>query len=200
MPPSSKIISRQDFPPQLQGLADMYLAYNIAAGQIRHRPGYLHDAVIGTGRQIPLLKGRFHQLLSPIRQLAIFFQYAVIHLGITDNIQLPEPVQLDFSGCHHPLADDGGFFRPDLRGYLLVGHPGHPDLNIKPVQKRARQLPSVLLDLRQAALAGNLAIPIVAAGAGIYYNRTLIRCNFAPTYAPTIKCYPLRLNPIFYAQ
>ena len=51
MPPSSKIISRQDFPPQLQGLTNMYLAYNIAAGQIRHRLGYLHDAVIGTGRR-----------------------------------------------------------------------------------------------------------------------------------------------------
>ena len=50
-----------------------------------------------------------HQLLGLICQLAIFFQYAVIHLGIADNIQLPEPVQLDFSGCHHPLANDGGF-------------------------------------------------------------------------------------------
>jgi hypothetical protein len=149
----------------LDRFADVGRADIRFSGQVRDRPADLENAVVGPGAQTELRHGRFQEPLPFLADRAEALDVARAHPGIGEDLAPLEARELALAGRAHAFPDLLGALGLDFRHDIPEPDLGDFELDIDPVEERARDLGVVpaSLSLRAVGLVRAQALENVLA-------------------------------------
>src|SRR5438552_7817751 len=113
--------------------------------------------------------GHTHQFLGGLSKLAVLFQLACSHAGVTIYLAVvAKPFLLAFAGMDDAFANGSGSFLSAFTGDVAIVDSRHFNVQIDAIKQRTRDALTVALYLDWAAAAFALEIAEVTARAGIH--------------------------------
>jgi hypothetical protein len=138
------------------------------AGKIGDGAADFKDAAVGAGAQAQFVDGGFKKFLRVLIHGAIALDIARAHLRVGVDGPFLKPSKLDVARVIDALANRFRGFAGIAAGKILVAYRRHFDLNVDPIEERARYARAVALDLQRRADAFLLWIGKKTAGARIH--------------------------------
>ena len=88
----------------------------------------------------------------------------MVHLGVAEDVEAAEALELDVTGLDYTGSDVGGVFGLFRGGYFLIGYSGYMKLDVDAVQERAGDFPVVALDFHRGAGTFLVWVTVIATG------------------------------------
>ena len=145
----------------------MLFAYCITPVKIGNGAGYLQDAGIGAGGEAEAVGDQLQHPVAARVQLAVFFDKAGSHLGITVDFGPTVAFQLEFTRTLDPPGDCRRALGVATVGKIAVFDRRHFDVDVNPVQQRPGNARPVAVDGNRGTGTGVSRVGKVAAGAGV---------------------------------
>lgn len=152
----------------LKGFGKVHCADVLTASQIGDGARQFEHAMVGTGGQLKLVHGGFHEVAARIIQLAELAHLGWTHFGVEADGGTGETLRLDIPGGFHTSAHSGGGFAGAVVGELLVLHAGYLDVDVDAVHQGTGDTLLVTGDRYGGAGAGLESVAIVTTRARIH--------------------------------
>ena len=132
--------------PVRHRLGQVLPGHDVAALEVRHRPGDLQRAVEPAAGERQRLDGPGEQRLGIGRQPGLPASQWAGQLRVAPDLRSPVPDALPFAGGLHPGPDGPGRLATGLPEQLGLGQPRHRQAEVDAIEERPRQLAPVQFD------------------------------------------------------
>jgi hypothetical protein len=133
--------------------------------EIGDGPGYFQYSRIGPGGEPQFVDGHFQKPLGVLVDDTVLPDLLVGHARIAERVLGPETILLPSPGGFDPALDGSRRFAAVFSFEVSVSDGWHLNVNIDPVQQRARNAGLILANLLGGAPAGLVRIAKMTAGA-----------------------------------